>query len=114
MAEHSNGAYNLFTIHEDRIQKLEEDRAFSMSQLTKQTVLLESFKDEVCDKLDSLNSTMISLVGNVATNTNQIESLEKQETKGDERRVYWRGVAVKVFLGVCTTALGYISALLIK
>jgi chromosome segregation ATPase len=101
---------SLYDIHEERIQRLEDDRADLGAQVAKQTATIEMLGEHMRTDMDrlvlhlsnmnnSLSASLQKLDDKIHTNGSRITKLET----GDEKSEKWKDVVRKAVLWALTS-----------
>lgn len=109
------GVISLFDGHEDRIQRLEEDRVEVGAQVAKQTVVLE----HMSEKIDTLSETVGKMGDSFAVVVSKLnEGLAKEHERvtkletGEERSEKWKDLVRKILYASITAGLAGAGTLL--
>lgn len=87
---------DLWSSHEDRLQRLENDRVEMVAQVVEQTTTLKGIKEDIVDLAISTKETnknmqlmMEKFQDHVQTDAVRLNALEKQEVR-EEKKIDWR------------------------
>lgn len=103
-------AYQLFEVHEERIQRLEDDRADLGAQVAKQTATLEALSEHmradmdrlvtnICNMNTTLGAAVQRLDEKATASATRITVLESGEEKSEK----WKDLVRKVVLWALTS-----------
>jgi chromosome segregation ATPase len=112
-------AYALYDSHEERIQRLEDDRADLGAQVAKQTATIEALSEHMRTDMDrlvvhlsSMNTSLTTAVqkldDKISTNGTRITKLET----GDEKAEKWKEVVRKAVLWALTSGVAGLAGFL--
>lgn len=102
----SSASFDPWSSHEDRLQRLEDDRVEMVAQVSEQTATLKSIQADImelsaCTKETNraLQQMMNKFQDKVYLDEKRLDSLEKEEVKGNKRAEWIRKIISGVVIG---------------